>query len=593
MKHVNVILRKEIARQSLPLVGVVLLILIATALDALAPWSFKLLIDNVLSGNPIDPESPFAFLSTLFHSSYSLGLFAVFLYFASTFILALVEYLKSLATKRVVNRLISEFSKAAFKNLQTIALGFFSKQKIGDYIYRLGYDVSAVGTLLEEGVLAFLVGIIHLTVTISIMALISPSLTILSLTALPFLAGGLYVFNSRITHATKRSEFLNSAAFAFIEETLNHLKVIQAFSQEHRTSHGFNQRLDNALEGDLRVSKLDFFLSLVIGMIIAASYSVIMLYGIQAVFAGTLTTGLLIVFILYLDNLTNPLISLIYAATAARESYIKVSRMEDFFSTKSHINYHRGRVRKLTGLDIHFHHVSLQIGDERVLDDASFTLEAGKRTVIFGGSGSGKTSVANILMRFIESPTSGQIYIGSTPLEEYDVEALRGTIAYVPQEITLFNDSIRNNIIFGNHHHSQVRFMRAARRAAVADFVHTLPGGYDFRVGDGGGFLSGGQKQRVMLARALMREEAQILIFDETFSALDIKTRTEVLAHVRDFSHGKTAIIISNVFDVIRGADNIVVLNHGKVLYSGPSQRLPKEISLYQMIAGSEPLVEE
>lgn len=594
VKYVNKALTREVKRNSGALLSVLGLMFLIVGFDVIAPWPFKILIDNVLSNEVIDPAGILGFLHSLFPSRDLLGFFAVFVYFSSTFGLALVEYVKSVYTKRVIKNLIAEFSKEAFKNLQTLAIGFYNKQKIGDYIYRLGYDVSALGELIEDGVLPLIISFLYLAVTITIMVLIDVNLAILSIAFLPFLTYGLYSFNKRVAHATKRSEFFNSLTFSFIEETLTHLKIIQAFSQEENKAKAFDSRIDESLYSDSIMYRLDFLLSLLVALVIALSYSVVMLYGIHAVFAGTLTTGLLIVFIFYLDNLTTPILSIIYSVTALREAWTKIGRMEDFFSTKSHLDYHKGKVSVLTGTDIKFENVTLLGDDEKkILDSLSFTIEAGKSTVIFGASGSGKTSLTNLIMRFIDKPSSGRILVGGTPIDEYDIEVLRSFIGYVPQEITLFDDTIRNNIVFGNKHHTVERLERAAKKAGVTDFVKRLPGGYDFPVGAAGGLLSGGQRQRIMLARALMKEEAPILIFDETFSALDVKTRQEVLHTVSDFAKNKTSIFISNVFDIITAAENIVVLSHGKLLYSGPAHRLPKEISLFKMISESEPAVIE
>jgi ATP-binding cassette subfamily B protein len=594
MRAVNKILRKEITANSRPLFFVLGMMLLIVAFEVIAPWPFKILIDNVLSDTPIEPHTFLSFLHTIFPSRDLLGFFAIFVYFSSTFALSLLEYLRAVYAKQVIKNMTGNFSKAAFRNLQSLAIGFYNKQKIGDYIYRLGNDVSSLGELIEDGAFPLVISILHLVVTIGIMALISVKLTLLALAALPFLAYGLYSFNRRLTGATKKSEFLNSATFSFIEEALSHLKIIQAFSQEEKSSKAFDHRIEKSLRGDVIVYRLDFLLTLLVGLVIAISYSVIMLYGIQAVFSGTLTTGLLIVFIFYLDNLTTPIITIIYASTAMRSAYIKIMRMEDFFALKSHLDYKNSGLKKITDSAIRFEHVTL-LGDEgkKILNNVSFTIEAGKRTVIFGGSGSGKTSVANLIMRFIEKPSHGQVLIGKHSIEEYNLKSLRDAIAYVPQEITLFNESIRDNIVFGNTHHSTERVRRAAQIADAESFILKLPGKYEFSVGEAGTYLSGGQRQRLMLARAIMKEEADILIFDETFSALDVKTRKRVLNNIYEFSEGKTSVIISNIFDVITAADNIIVLNHGRLLFSGAAHRLPREISLYNMIMESEPQTEE
>lgn len=588
MKLINSILYEEIRANLSSLIVVLVLMFLIVGLDAIAPWPFKVLIDNVLAPNPIGGEGWLNSFLRLFNSRELLGFFAVLVYFLSTFSLSIVEYLRSSFSKRVIKNLTSGFSKSAFKNLQSLAIGFYNKQQIGDYIYRLGYDVSALGDLLESGILPLVTSSLYLVVTVTIMFLIDVKLTLLSLAALPFLAVGLYSFNAYLGHATKRSEFLNSAVFSFIEEALTHLKIIQAFSQEHRESRSFNEKIDTSLKSDVVLYRLDFLLTLLVGIIIAVSYSVIILYGIRSVFSGVLTTGLLVVFIFYLDNLTNPILSIIYGAATVRQSYVKITRMGDFFTKKSHLDY-RGPVTKIVDTTIKFDRVTLRIGKgPKILNNVSFEIEPQKRTVIFGVNGSGKTSIVNLILRFIDKPTSGDIFIGGINIKKYDLNALRGAVAFVPQEITLFNDSVRNNIAFGNPSSSLSDVKRAARLAAADEFISKLPGGYDFKVGEGGTFVSGGQRQRIMLARALMKKDAKILLFDETLSALDVKTRHEVLDNVYNFSRDKTMIIVSNIFAVVSAADNVIVLNKGKIVYSGPSSRLPKEISLYKMIIDND-----
>lgn len=587
MKTIHKILYKNIVSNIRALFLVILLMLLIVGFDVIAPWPFKILIDNVLAANPIVSDK-FNFLN-LFNSRELLGFFVVFVYFVSTFLLTIVEYLRSIVSKKIIKKITADFSKSAFKSLQSLAIGFYKKQQIGDYIYRLSYDVYALGELIEDGLLPLITSCLYLAVTASIMFFIDVRLTLFSLAALPFLAIGLYSFNTYVAQGTKRSEFFNSAAFSFIEEALTHLKIIQAFSQEHRESHRFDKKIDVSLQSEVVVSRLDFLISLLVGVIIAVSYSVIIIYGIRLVFSGTITTGLLIVFIFYLDNLTNPILSIIDAATVLKQSYIKIVRMEDFFTPKTHLNYHKGKVNIITDTGIVFDHVSLWDSHKiKMLHNLTFEIEPNKRTVIFGVNGSGKTSVVNLIMRFVDAPSAGKIYVGGIDLNDYDIEALRSAIAFIPQEITLFDDTIRNNIGFGNPKSSFSDIKRAARLAAADEFIKKLPKGYHFKVGEGGNFLSGGQRQRIMLARALLKKDAKILLFDETLSALDVKTRKAVIEHLYQFSRLKTMIIVSNIFEVVRTADNVIVLDKGRVVFSGPSSRLPREVALYKLIVESE-----
>ncbi len=582
MKKVDTILYRQIRAHLWNLIALVLLSFVVVALDLVAPWSFKILIDNVLSVQPEPLTGFFGSMLSMFKTPESLGIFAVVVYFLSMFMLTVFEYVNSVSVKEYIKKLTSDFSKTAFRNVESLAIGYYNKQQIGDYIYKLSYDVSAFGELVEGGMLPLITSCFYLVVTVTIMMYISPALTLLTLLSLPFLVLGLYYFNKQIAYVTRRSEFYNSLAFSFIEEVLSHLKVIQAFSQEKNKSERFNKKIDMSLGADVSYYKLDYILTLFVGIIIAVTYSVIMLYGIHAVFQGTLTTGLLIVFIFYLDNLTNPIISIVYALTEAKKSYVKISHMHDFFEDKRQTS-HTGTASMIHQGMITFRHVNVMSGDAHILENVSFDIEAGKRTVIFGMNGSGKSSLANLILRFSE-PNSGKICIDGVDITEYDLAGLRDNISYIPQEITLFNESIYDNIAFGNPLAKQKDVERAAQLATADEFIKRNPKKYAFKVGEAGNFLSGGQRQRLMIARALMKDQAKILIFDETFSALDVKTRESVLHNIQTFSEHKTTIIISNIFSVVSTADNVIVLNKGRVIYHGPAKHLSTELSLYKMI---------
>ena len=575
-----------------PKLSVVLgVMIIAAILDLLVPWPFKILIDNVLDQTPNpDATGIGPFLLNIFNGNhYYLGIFAVFLYFSSMFLTSVFEYMRSVLTKKVIKDTIAHFSKRAFKSLEKIAIGFYNEQQIGDFIYRLSYDVTALGDFLEEGVLPMLASAIHLIIAVVIMCMIDVKLTLFALASLPFLATGVFIFNKYISNATERSERFNSSTFSFIEEALTHLRVIQGFSQEKREGSRFDQKVDTMVNSEMQLFKLDFLLSLMVGIVIAISYSLVILYGMSAVFSGTITTGLLIVFIFYLDNLTNPILSIVYNATSIRESYTKISRMEDFFHTEKKDTDTGGTRKLLKGHSILFDNVSVKKEEgKKILKNVSFEIEEGKITVILGVSGSGKTSLTNLIMRFLDKPDEGRVLLGGIDITEFNEDAVRKSIAYVPQEISLFDDTIHNNIIFGNPRATKHEIKEAVYISGAEDFINRLPGKYKFRVGEGGTFLSGGQKQRIMLARALLRRNAQIYLFDEVFSALDVRTRKEVLGRLHEVFKKKTVIIISNVFDVVEQADTVVVLNKGELVYQGKGNSIPKEISLYKILLDSE-----
>jgi ABC-type multidrug transport system fused ATPase/permease subunit len=588
VRIINKILYKKFKENKTLLIFIFLTTALIAGMSVVVPWPFKVLIDNVLSAPYTDGSyEPVPLFSLFFKSRYALGVFVVFVYFFAMLVNSLLEYIQSLLTKTMIKKMTVSFAKEAFRNIESLAIGYYSKKEIGDYIYRLSHDVSALEGFWEEGVIPLVTSSLRIIMTIAIMFIINVQLTVIVLFILPILSICLFIFNKRIQQSTKKSERINSNLFSFIEEALTHLKVIQAFSQQKNESDTFNMQTEASFQSEFVIFKLDFLLTLLIDIIIAISYSAIIFYGIHEVFFGTLTTGLLIIFIFYLDNITGPVLSVIYSVTSITESYTKLKRISEFFNYRIK-GVPSGPQKEMLDTSIQFEHVTLY-GDNniKILDNVSFTLEPHKFTVIFGLNGSGKTTIVNLILRFIDKIDSGRILLGGVDISEYDLDFLRSTIRYVPQEMTLFNNTIKRNIAFGNSMATFKDIKQAAKNAMAHDFIKKLPGTYNFQVGEGGIELSGGQRQRVMLARALVKDQAKISLFDEAFSALDVQTRQQVLKSIHKNLKKQTIVAISNVFDVITAADNVIIINKGEIIYQGPSEHLSKESSLYKIIVDS------
>lgn len=583
MKKIFYILIKQ-APPLLPRVSFVfLLILLTIGFEALAPWPFKVLLDNVLGNEVADSTTTLGQLIGLFTSREALGFAVVLIYAFLSMGVDITAHIRGVVVKKINATVVSLFAQQGFRNFEYISPGYYKNQQIGDYIYRLSYDVAALGELVEGALLPLITHGLYLIVTIIVIIFINKTLAILALAMLPFLVFCLWIFNYRIGVISQRSETSNSLLFSFIEEMLSQIKIVQAYNQQTHEIKTFSEREDKSLSNELDMHSLNLLLNLVIGVIIAVGYAVVMSYGVHLVSVGQLTTGLLIVFIFYLDNLTSPVMSLINASSTMRESWTKVQRLNDFFTNRFH-TADKGHLTAIEDSSITFKNVTIT-GDEdtTILKNVSCSIPFNKKTVIVGVSGSGKTTMASLILRFIE-PTSGQVLLGGRDIHSYSLETLREAIAYVPQEIILFNSTIHTNIAFSNPR-APLASVREAARLAVADqFIEHLPGKYAFRVGEAGRNLSGGQRQRLMLARAFMKEHASIVIFDEPLSALDVKTRQTLMDNIDEFSHGKTVIIISNVLEIINRADYVIIVNQGTILQSGVNKELLKESKLAKIL---------
>lgn len=568
------------------LLFILFLVIAGVGLQALSPLAFKVIIDNVLGNEKFAPQSWAERLLGWLSTREGLGFFIILVYCLINVASNLFEYFANLLTKRVSRNVVQSFANKAFTNLEKLDIAYYKKQDLGDYLYRLSYDVSAVGNLLEDGLLPLVTNLLYISFSLVILFFINAQLAWLATAIIPVFALGLLAFNRSIDATTEHSEHSNSLFFSFVEQALYQLKIVQAFNQQKQQSDLFNQKIEIALADEYTVFGLGFLLNATIGIVIALGYALVLFLGIKAVFIGALSTGLLIVFIFYLDNLTYPLVNFLTALTTLREQFTKVERLSDFFTSDLRLP-DRGTLTTVTEPEIVFSGVTLYGSDQTlILDNISLKIPANQTTAIVGVSGSGKTTIAHLILRFMD-PNKGTIQIGGKAIQDYSLFGLRENIAYVPQEVVLFSESIKKNILFGNSQADTRAVAAAAHAAAAQSFIDQLPGEYSFAVGEEGLNLSGGQRQRVLLARAFLRQQAKILILDEPVSFLDIKTRAEVIKHLKAYSHNRTVIIISNILEIIDQADHVILINEGRVIHQGKVSSLDEVSHLSHLILRS------
>lgn len=592
MKQIYNILWDQFKHQFLRILIIFFLIVGTVIFDTISPVVYKLLIDNVFGGQPlVDVDNPLfgPFINPIinalflhFHTPYELGTFIIVAYFIIDILLSLIDYTHLYTTQVVIQKAVYDLSKAAFRNLESYNIGFFRKIDLGDYIYRLANDVHAIGDMLSY-IITITTSTLFLIFTTVVMFTISTKLTIISFMTLPFLAVTLVIFNRRVSRATTRSELANSTLYSFMQQVLNQLKTVQAYSQEQTMSVEFNRTEKESLNAQRHLQKINFSYDLVIGLAMAIIYSTIFFYGMKAVFAHELTAGWLIFFTYLMDNLTNPMISLADSIFDYKQSHIRLARLSEFFDEKSHIE-NKGTIEQIPNNAINFQNVTL-VGEENfiILDNVSCHIPKNKITIIAGISGSGKTSFISLIPRLLDKPTSGQILLGNIDISLYPVNVLREKIAFVAQENSLFNHTIRNIITFGKPNASYEEIQQAAQLACAEEFILRRPEGYSYRVGEGGNYLSGGQRQRLMLARAFVKD-AEIQIFDEPFSNLDQDTKRRVWHNIKNNSKNKTTIIVSNILDFISQADYIILLTNGKLKYEGTYKDLQNKSELVKLL---------
>lgn len=552
--------------------------------DVLAPLPFKLLIDNVLGGQPLDGG---VFGKEIFDqfSPLMLGFVAVILYGGFNIFAASISFLASTETKAVVKQLTFSFAKKTFEIIERMRHSSYDEKDVGDYIYRLSSNISALGEILESGLLPIVNNSFFVCGTTVVLFLINPLFASLSLLVIPLIAGILFLFDKRLGSAWRKTERSNSLIFSFIEEIFSQLKNVQAFNQEGFVSSIFQRKESRSLENEFRAYHLYFVLQLCIGLVITTCYAGVITFGISLVFANTMSAGALILFLFYLDNLVNPCVGIMSAITATREQWVKLNNIFDITQGVSIQTERVSRARKAVKAPaIVFDHVTVTgINDAVILKNISFSIPKNAITVLVGANGSGKTTITSTLMGFY-GVAKGHVFFDETDISSLSTAALRDMIAYVPQEATLFNGTICENIIFGNPRASIQDVHRAAKRAHAHEFIMKKPGGYHSFVGEKGGHLSGGQRQRILIARALLKEYAPIVIMDEPFSSQDVKMHQALIKSLKQFSHNKTVLIVSNTLDVIQIAQHVIMVNEGRVIAQGGHESLLRQKRIAQLL---------
>jgi len=566
------------------IVVILLLGLVGILFDVAAPLPFKLLIDNVLNGQPIEKGT----VAKDFFEQFSplmLGYITVLLYAGFNILASGIAFLVNTETKEAVKYLTFQFARKTFEVIERMRHSSYDEKDVGDYIYRLSSNIPALGEILEEGLLPALNNTILVCATTAILFLINPLFASLVLLVVPLIAGILYLFDKRLGRAWRKTERSNSLIFSFIEEIFTQLKNVQAFNRERYALSLFEQKESRALESEFRAYHLYFILHLCIGLVIAACYAGVITYGISLVFANIMSAGALIIFLFYLDNLVNPFVAVMSAVTSTREYWVKLNTIFDITENAEIPMIQTRRAhRKQNAPEIIFDRATITgMNDVKILKNISFRIPKKEITVLVGANGSGKTTITSTLMGFFAIP-QGHIFFDDTDISSLPVSVLRDMIAYVPQEAVLFNGTIYENIAFGNSRASMKDVHRAARLAHAHEFILKKPGAYHFHVGERGGHLSGGQRQRVLIARALLKEDAPIVIMDEPFSSQDVHMHQLLITSIQRFSRNKTVLIVSNTLDVIKIASHVIMVNQGRVIAQGGHESLLQQKNVTRLL---------
>lgn len=456
-------------------------------------------------------------------------------------------------------RIEYELKNKIYNHYQDLSLTDYKKTTVGDLMNRLSEDVVAVRMYLGPGVMYVVNLIILLVITSVYMLKTDVSMTLWTLIPLPILSYIIYKVSSIINRKSKVMQKSQSAISTFVQDSFSGIRVVKFFAKEKYIEKNYGIKVKDYQDKALDLAKTEAYFFTIILFVIGLLNVAILFIGGQKYLANELSVGKIADFFMYINILIWPFSMVGWVTSVNQRAEASMSRINEFLDMKSDIVNTNKEVYPING-DIEFRNVSYTYPNTgiKALENLSFKIEAGKSLAIMGKTGSGKSTIALLLCRLID-PTEGEILIDGKNLKEHNLENYRKFIGYIPQESYLFSDNIENNIGFAIDRPSHEKVVEFAKKADVHKNIVEFKDQYKTMVGERGVMLSGGQKQRICIARALIKEP-NILIFDDSLSALDTETEENILQNIENEIQNCTSIIITHRESSAKRADKILNL---------------------------------
>ncbi|OEK08881.1 ABC transporter [Flavivirga aquatica] len=461
-----------------------------------------------------------------------------------------------------------------YEQYQKLSLNFYKKNRTGDLMNRITEDVSRVRMYAGPAIMYSINTISLFIIVIIYMVNASPKLTLYTIVPLPILSIIIYKLSKEIhKRSTIVQEYLSKLS-TFTQESFSGISVIKAYGIESQTATNFKSLAAESKEKQISLAKVQaWFFPMMILLIGTSNLLVIYIGGMQYINGEIETIGTIAEFIIYVNMLTWPVATVGWVTSIVQQAEASQKRINEFLKIEPEIKNTIEVNTKITG-NIVFKNVSFTYDDTNIqaLNDVSFSVKEGETLAVLGKTGSGKSTILDLIGRLYDID-KGSIIINETKINEHNLTNLRDSIGYVPQDAFLFSDTIKNNIKFGNQDANDNDVINAAKKAQVHKNIIKFNNGYDTTLGERGITLSGGQKQRVSIARAIIKSP-KILLFDDCLSAVDTETEEKILQGLSEISKGKTSIIVSHRVSSAKNADKIIILDNGKIVQEGTHDTL-------------------
>ncbi len=536
---------------------VLVLSLVSTLLGLAQPYITKLLIDEALLRKNLQALSIVAVLMVVVTV---LG-----------FALNIASSYRYVAVSAAV---LFDMRLAVYKHLQKLSPRFYTRTKLGEIVSRLNNDISEVQRVAADTLLAAISNFIFLVGSVAIMVLLNWKLFLLSILLIPVSVIALKHYRAKLTSNVQRMRERSAEIGSFLIETLIGMRLVVTSNTQDAEVSRFREKNQSFVEALLSMQLVSFFAGALPGTVLTLSTALVFLYGGKLVIDGGMTVGALVAFMAYHMRLLAPVRNLMGFYTSVATARVSLHRVFEILDSPVEVNQApaAARLDRVRG-DIEFENVTLKYDrDTVVLDSVSFKIPAGSLCAVAGPSGVGKSTIADLLLRFYD-PQAGTIRVDGIDVRGVRLEDLRREVVLVEQTAFLFNTTIAENIRYGRPESTREEIIIAAEAASIDTFIRSLPEGYDTQVGERGQALSAGERQRIALARALLRDPT-VLVLDEPTASVDPVTEQTIAAALASKMRGRTTVVISHRLSLIERADWVIVIDDGRVIEMGRPDQL-------------------
>jgi len=540
----------------------------------LEPWPLKIVLDNIFKGKDMSGWLNRFVHFTAGQSTQGMLAFACVAVLVIAVMDAGCSYAEKYLTTSVGQWVTHDLRRMIYTQVQRLSLSFHDQQPTGDLISRVTSDIDAIQTFIVSGLLGILVNVATLVGMIGVMFYINWEFTLIALAVVPVLFSIVYTYTRKVKKASREVRKKEGRLISIVSEMMNSVRVVKAFSREDYEVRRFEGESLETVQAALTARTLKARLVPMVDIITAVGTCAVLWFGARMVLTGDLSAGSMVVFIFYLGKMYKPMQEISKTMDAYSKADVGYERVQEILASHQEIlDVPGAKVAPSFHGEIDLENIDFSYNDEKkILCGVNMHVEPGTMVALVGPTGSGKTTIVNLIARFYE-PEHGVVKIDGTDIRTFKQKSLRCQISFVLQDTVLFSGTIWDNIAYGRPDATEAEIVSAAEAANAMEFIEKMPNKFNTFVGERGMTLSGGQRQRIAIARAIIRN-APILILDEPTSGLDAGSEQLVFEALDRLMEGKTSIVIAHRLSTIRRAHCIYVVDDGRIVESGTQEEL-------------------